>query len=148
MKRQEYGSVTEVLVHMQIVGITGLRESFIRAGESGLTEKESILDFILTELERTNYIPQESIEEYKKTLWREFNRSRGEDIREFYSEIDVVVRGEAGAERDSFVEMLFSVFADYELKPVVTFHPPEEIGPNPQLVIDDELFIKGVPSKK
>lgn len=148
MRKQEYGSVTEVLVHMQIVGLTGLREAFSKVEESGLTVEKEILDLILGELDRKNYIPEASLEEYRKTLWREFKRSRGEDIRDLYSEIDVVVKGEAGAERAGFVEMMISVFADYELKPLIAYSPPDNRGPNPQLVIDDELVIKGLPSKK
>jgi hypothetical protein len=82
-------------------------------------------------------------DDYRHTLWREFMRHRGEDIRELYSEIDVIVRGEQGDELDHFLRALRIAFGEHELKPAVTMEPPDPAGQNPQLVIDGEIVLAG-----
>jgi len=74
-------------------------------------------------------------------------RHRGEDFTDFYSEVEVVVRGEAGAERDRFVEVLAEVFADFELRPVFTFEPAADDGVQPVLVAEDNTIVRGLQTR-
>jgi len=53
------------------------------------------------------------------------------------------VRGSPGQVRDRFVDNLSMVFSEFELKPVVRFAPPDEKGPHPKLLIDDETIAAG-----
>jgi hypothetical protein len=148
MHARGHQSVTKVLIGLQQVGVVGLREALKDADASGLTERKAIVDRITEALAPHNYIPASAVEPYRQAVWREFLRHRGEDFRHVYSEIDVVVRGVPGDERDRFVETLVSVFGDFELKPRIAFAPPEAEGPYPQLLICDEPIVKGFLNRK
>ena len=100
---------------------------------------------MMESLSELNYIPDSHEEEYRRAVWREYLRSRGEDYREFLSEIQVVVRGEA---REDFVADLEAVFAEHDLKPVVSPEPAEPGAPSPELVIDGETVIAGPTSRQ
>jgi hypothetical protein len=148
MHSRGYQSVTKVLIGLQQVGVVGLREAFKNTDASGLTEREAIVDLIMEALAHHNYIPASEVESYRQAVWRELLRYRGEDFRHVYSEVDVVVRGVPGDERDRFVETLASVFGDFELKPRIVFAPPDAEGPHPQLLIFDEPIVKGCLNRK
>ena len=81
-------------------------------------------------------------------MWRELLRYRGQDIREFYSEIEVDVRGQAGADRDQFTETMTAVFGDFELRPLITFLPPADDDPTPELLIEEEPVVRGCVSRQ
>ena len=84
----------------------------------------------------------------RMALWREFNRFIGEDIRPYFSPINVVIKGDPGRERDDFEHILGRVFAEFELRPVIT-HKPGILGePSPQLIIDEHTIIQGAATFK
>ena len=139
--------VPQILVGVNRVGIVGLRDALARAAESGLTEREEIVDFLLEALAADNYMPASRTDDFRIAVWREYLRFREEDFSEFFSEIDVTVAGEAGDERDGFLEMLNAIFTEFELRPVVAFAPPGGDGPDPQLIIDDEIIVRGLQSR-
>jgi len=139
--------VPQILVGVNRVGIVGLRDALAIAAESELTEREEIVDFLLEALAADNYIPANRTDDFRIAVWREYLRSREEDFSAFFSEIDVTVVGEAGDERDGFLEMLNAIFTEFELRPVVAFTPPGEDGPDPQLIIDDEVIVRGLQSR-
>ena len=139
--------VTKLLVGLHLVGVVELREAFADAEQSGLTEREALLDHMLKYLAPKNYFPPPLTNPLRRALWREFLRSRGEDFREYFSEIDVTVRAPAGTPRDRFEEVLCSVFRELELKPLVAYAPPEEGAAGPQLVIGAEVIVGGLLSR-
>jgi hypothetical protein len=145
--RCQIPGVPQILVGVNRVGIVGLREALARVAESGLTGREEIVDALLEDLAGDNYIPAGRRDDFRIALWREYLRSRNEDFRAFFSEIDVTVAGAAGPDRDEFLDMLHAVFNEFELRPVVTFAPPAEDGPNPQLIIDDDIIVRGLQSR-
>ncbi len=147
MHCKTYG-VTPVLVGLQGVGIVKLRPALEQTDASGLTDPEELLDYLLEQLAADNYIPDRQDEPYRRAIWREYLRYKKEDLTDFYSEIEITVRGEPGEERDAFVETTGSVFADHALKPLVTFEPPNEEGPNPELLIRDLSIISGKPTRR
>jgi hypothetical protein len=136
--------VVQVLIGLQRIGLAGLWEVIKEAEGSDLTEKEDLLDLMMGALSELNYIP-ESAKEYRRAVWREYLRSRGEDYQEFLSEIPVVVRGDA---TKGFVADLDVVFAEHDLKPVVFAEPAEPGAPSPELVIDGESVIAGPTSRQ
>jgi len=135
--------VTQVLVGLRRIGIVGLRESLKRVEADGVTERAEVVDLMLETLSRLNYIPSHVEDDYRQALWREYMRHLGEDIRDLYSEIDVVVRGEEGDELDRFLWALRLAFGEHELKPAVTMEPPDPGGRNPQMLIEGELVLAG-----
>jgi hypothetical protein len=136
-------SVTQVLVGLRRIGIVGLQESLREVEKAGATEREEVVDLMLGVLSEINYIPSHVLDEYRHALWREYMRHRGEDIRDLYSEIDVVVRGEPGEDLDRFQRALRLAFGEHELKPAVTLESPAPKGRNPQLVIEGEVVLAG-----
>lgn len=135
--------VAKILIGLHEVGIVGLHEALKEAEESNLGEREEILDRLMDRLSAENYIPESQADGYRTAVWREFLRRRGEDFRDFYSEVEVVVRGEPGEERDRFVATLTSVFGDFELKPVVAYAPPTGDEVTPELVVRDHTIVQG-----
>lgn len=141
MKFKSAGTI-QVLVGLKRVGIVGLREALNKAARSGLTGRDAVIDLLMDTLDADNYFPEHD-EDYRAALWREYLRYRGDDIRPFFSQIDVTVRGDEDKERDRFVETVESVFAEFELKPVVAYAPAGADGPNPQLAVFGETIVKG-----
>jgi len=141
MKFKSVGT-DQVLVGLNRVGIVGLTDALKKAAQSGLTGRTAVTEMLMATLEADNYIPKND-DEYRAALWREYLRYTGGDIRPFFSEINVTVRGAEGKERDEFVEAVESVFAEFELKPVVAYVAAGDDGPNPQLVVFDETIVMG-----
>lgn len=148
MKCGKPANVSAVLVGLHQVGIVGLRDVLKAAAESDLVDRDAVLDFIVQSLKGDNYIPKKQIEEYRRTIWREYLRYRGQDFRGFYSEIDVAVHGHEGTERDQFVKMLISVLGDFELVPRIDSieSPPDDA--TSELVIDGEVVVRGCTSRR
>ena len=144
MRARDY-SVVQVLVGTSRVGLVGLRACQQRADESGLENRQALLDFMMEDLAHSNYIPEGRLEEYRSAVWREYLRHRGEDFTEFYSEIPVTLRGGADQERARLAEMITAALADHELRPAVTWAPPlgEDLV---QLEIDGVKVVCGLPT--
>jgi hypothetical protein len=143
MKFGKPANLSLILVGLNKVGIVGLRDAIRKANNAGLTEREETVDHIMQLLSNENYIPDPQDAEYRQTIWREFLRHRGENIRPFYSEIEVTVRGKAGPERDRFVQTLTSVLNEFELQPSITYLPPSDPDAALELMIDDESVVRG-----
>jgi len=143
VRSKDHG-VSQVLVGLHRVGIVGLQHALRLAESSETTEREAIVDLMIASLEAENYIPDQQRAEYRVALWREFLRHRGEDLSEFYSTVDVTVRGDCDDTRERFVAMTQEVLSEFELRARVDFAPPGVDGPNPQLWIDEHAVVKGM----
>lgn len=139
--------VNTVLVGLHSIGMVKLKNALEKAANSGLTGRDEIVDLLIETLDKDNYIPDPGNEDFRISMWREYLRFMGEDFSSFYSEIEVTVLGEPGNDREMFVDRMESVFADFELRPCVTFAPPGEEGRNPQLVINGDVIVRGILSR-
>jgi len=133
---------TPVLVGLERVGLLGLDRAIAAARESGLVEREELVDRMMAVLREQNYVPAKAVPEYRRAVWREYERSRGADISHLYSEIPVEVRA-SGAEAESFLDLLRRIFAAHELQPIVSLEPLAPGDRGPQLRIDDEVVVDG-----
>ncbi len=140
--------VTPVLVGLQGVGVVNLTPALTKTAASDLTEREEIIDHLLELLSADNYIPNRQDEPYRRAIYREYLRHQQQDYSEYLNEVDVIVRGAPGDDRDAFVEATISVFRAHDLKPSFTFEPPNEEGRNPELLIRDMPIIAGKPTRK
>jgi hypothetical protein len=140
--------VAQILVGLHRVGLVGLRQACEKVAAAGLAEREEIVDRLLVELAADNFIPESQEEAYRTSLWREYLRFSGKAFSEFFSEIEVTVRGEPGEDRDRLAVLCESVFAEFELRPVLELKGADEEGPDPQLVIGGETVVRGLPSRK
>jgi hypothetical protein len=139
--------ISQVLIGLDRIGVVGLAEAMKKAVASGLQNREAITTLLFETLAADNYIPTRQIEAFRTALWREYLRYNQQDFSEFYSEVEVVVRGDPGEELDRFVQTAHSVFADFELRPLIQLEPPDHAGPNPQLVVRNETIVRGVISR-
>lgn len=144
MRARSY-SVVQVLVGTSRVGLVGLRACQRRADESGLENREALLDFMMEDLARSNFIPEGRLDDYRAAVWREYLRRRGEDFSEFYSEVPVTIRGGADQERARLAEMIAAVLAEHELRPAITRVPAsgEDLV---RLEIDGAEVVCGLPT--
>jgi hypothetical protein len=141
-------AVSQVLVGLHRVGIVGLNQACEKASGAGLVGRQEIVDFLVAELAADNFIPNGQEEAYRIAIWREYLRFLGEDFSEFFSEIEVTIRGEPGENRDRLVDLFISVLAEFELKPAVEFATADETNSGPQVVIDGETVARGLPSRR
>ena len=139
--------ISQILIGLYRVGVSGLADALKTATESGLSDRDAILNLLIETLSAGNYIPEGQIEAYRTALWREYLRYNKKDFSAFFSEASVVVRGEPGEELDRFLRMTSSVFADFELKPVIRFEPPDRNGPNPQVIVGEDVIVRGMPDR-
>jgi hypothetical protein len=144
---KDYG-VTQIMVGLHRVGIVGLHKAIQKIKDTDLSDREEIVDMLMATLAADNYIPRSQLEEMRIAVWREFLRSRGEDIEEFFSEVSVTVCGDAGEERDRFVELTREVLISFELRPSIEYGEALPDGPNPQLVIGEHAVVQGLKSRE
>ena len=143
MVRCKSFSSSTVLVELHRIGIVGLRKALEETDNSGLDDQKAKLDHLIKLLSVDNFIPRSKIKSYQTTLWREYLRYKGENFSDYYSDVCVTIRGEEDEVPDRFVKTLRSVFAYYELNPVITYAPPSSRGNNPQLVIEGNTIVEG-----
>jgi hypothetical protein len=139
--------VTPVMIGLHRIGVVGLDKALQQVDQAGLEGREAELARLMEILAADNYIPESQREAFRTAIRRELLRHRGEDFSDFFSPAEVIVRGDPGEERDRFVAMLESVFADFELRPVVTFAPAPRDGPGPELAIGDHAIVSGAVSR-
>ncbi|MCP4895365.1 MAG: hypothetical protein GY906_00185 [bacterium] len=144
-----YG-VTQVLVGLHRVGVVGLRQALGEINSLGLVERDLIVDNLLDRLSEDNLIPNHMIDDYRVTLWREYLRPKGHDLSEFYSQVEVTLRCRPNDNQSDFVEKLTSVFADFELRPIITTATTDSDfeGPSPQLLYGDHMIVQGQKSRE
>jgi len=136
------------MVGLHRVGIVGLRQACAKVAAIGLEARHQIVDALLEELATENFIPHDQLDEYRTALWREYLRSVGRDFSEFFSQIEITVRGEPGEDRGRLVQLCTSVLAEFELRPIVALASAGDDGPNPQLVIGGATVTRGLPTRK
>ena len=147
MRCSNTGSDT-ILVGLHRVGLVGLRTALESIERAALADRDAIVDRLIETLGTDNYIPDSQVEPFRLAIWREYLRHKGEDIRPFFSEIEVTVVGEPGSDRDEFVGTMRSVLGDFELKPVIEFAPAIRDETEPRLVINDETIVRGLQSRR
>jgi hypothetical protein len=139
--------VSQVLVGLHRVGVVGLRKAIQEVEGARIADREQILDILIESLRKENYLPDSQVVDFRTALWREVLRYRGEDFSEYFSQVEVTVRGEAGEDRDRFVDLLRSVFADFELRPVFIFAERADDGVHPLLAAGDQIIVRGLQTR-
>ena len=140
--------VAQIMIGLHRVGIVGLQQALKDLDEEGLRDRPEILSFLLDRLAKENYIPDTETEAYECALWREVLRHRGEDFSEFFPTVEVTVSGDGDRIREQFVELIQSVFAEFELRPVVSFADRIDAGGQPVLTFGDHEILRGLRSRQ
>jgi hypothetical protein len=140
---ERYGSVTKILVGLHQIGVVGLWDILKKADGWEIGDPEALIDRVMAEIAEHNYVPESQAENYRRAVWREYLRRKGEDISPYFSELEVTVRGEDGPVLERFTAILRSVLAEFELQPLITFAAAEPGVPAPALIIDDDVIVTG-----
>lgn len=144
---QAFG-VAQVMIGLHRVGIVGLQQALKDLEARSLRDREEVLAFLLERLACENYIPDSETEAYELALWREVLRSRGEDFSEYFSTVEVTVWGDEGEIRGRFVDLIRSVFAEFELRPTVSLADRVDDGRQPVLTHGDHEILRGLQNRQ
>jgi hypothetical protein len=131
-------------VGLHRVGVVGLRQALQALEEREIEDRAEAVEFLLGVLAEDNYVPQAMEEDYRVALWREVLRGRGQDFSAYYSPVEVTVRAPSGRPGEEFAARVVSVFADFELRPVISWAEPEDATAQPELLIGDEVVVRGL----
>jgi hypothetical protein len=123
--------------------VVGLPAALRRADEAALDDREAVLDLMMDDLARDNFIPEAMRDAFRTALWREVLRARGEDFSAFLSAVDVTIAASPGADRDRLAALLTEVLAHFELRPVFTFAAPAPDAPEPELLVAGQTVATG-----
>jgi hypothetical protein len=142
-------NVMTILIGLHQIGIVGLHDALKAEldGGSGVDPgaREAIVDRVIARVAEDNYLPESQREALRIAIWREYLRLAGEDLRPYFSEVEVRVRAADDDRRERFVETLTGVFAEFELRPVITDAEPESPDAEPELLLDDdEVVVRGL----
>jgi hypothetical protein len=74
--------ITQIQVDGSRIGFTGLEEAFQRLARQDPASPEVMQRELLRQVAAKNYIPPGREESYRRALWREFRRFRGEEVEE------------------------------------------------------------------
>ncbi len=135
--------VSQVLVGLYRVGVVNLRQALEAADATGLDDPARLLDLMVARLRADNFIPESMTAAFRTAVWREYLRHRGEDFSAFYSEVPVGVRARPGPERDQLLELLASVLARLELRPLVSVAEADPGGEEAEVRIGDHTRLRG-----
>lgn len=112
--------VSQILVGLHRVGMVGLSEALRSVDTADPGRREEILDQLVDQLRAENFIPASELEPYRRAIWRELLRLHGQDLSDWFSEVEVMVHAEPGDDRDRLEQLLRAVLAELELAPVFT----------------------------
>ncbi len=136
------------MIGLHRVGIVGLKQALKELEAKDLGDRNEVLAFLLERLAGENYIPGSETEAYEFALWREVLRHRGDDFSEFFSTVEVTVSGDDSEIRDRFVDLIRSVFAEFELQPTIAFADRVDNGRQPVLTHGDHEILRGLQSRQ
>lgn len=149
--------VTQIKVAGYKVGLVGLLDAFEQVRQLGLGDSESCQEELLRRIQAENYVAQGAEEDYKRALWRHYQRWMGEPVEEDEETAGLSIRvlgpGCYACDRlmEDIRELLASSGVPAELEHVRDPSRIAEYGllATPVLVVNGEVRSSGKrPSKK
>lgn len=74
------GKITQIRVGKNLIGLRGLEEVFREVGQQSWESDEAAQDELFRRVAAQNYLPPTSRPQYRRALWREFCRLKGEEV--------------------------------------------------------------------
>ena len=135
------------------VGLIGIDMALHRVLRDHSLPTASAAEQVFAEIEKKNYIPSASVDDYKKAIRDELALLRGEKQRR-QEELVIRVLGHGCVSCNSLQKMAIEIVSDMGIAAdVFQVHDPDEIGRfgvvnSPALVINDDLKCEGrMPSR-
>jgi len=142
--------ITQVQVGKNRIGLRGLEEIFQALRGRRWDSPEEAQEELLSQVAARNYIPAGSRAAYKKALWREFRRFRGEAVEpEAPAGLEITLLGLGCAACQGFYQMVVDTLAAKGLEAGVNYvtHPAilQDYGvrPLPALLINGRVVAAG-----
>ena len=135
------------------VGLIGLDVALGKALASKDMEVGQVVDLLMEEVKRENYIPDSAMEQYREALHREYLRLKeGSDSE--HRELSIKILGKACSTCNKLNTMAFDVLQEMGIAAdIKLIHDPDEIYRHgvlvtPALIINDEVVSAGkLPSR-
>jgi hypothetical protein len=148
------GDITFVRIGKNLIGLKGLPEIFQELTDSAGESPEADQEELLRRVSRANYIPSGSRDDYRRALWREFQRFRGEaEAKEAGAGLEIKVLGLGCSGCRQFYQQVMEVLAahavvadlQYITEPALL--KDYEVRSFPALVVNGRLVLAGqIPS--
>ena len=142
--------ITFVRIGKNLVGLRGLPEIFQELSSRAFESPEAAQEELFRRAAGANYIPPGSREDYRRALWREFHRFRGEAEEEEANagvEIKVLGLGCSGCQQfyQQVVDILaaHAVEADLQYITAPALLKDYEVRSFPALMINGRLVLAG-----
>jgi hypothetical protein len=146
--------ITQVQVGKNRIGLRGLEAVFLALRGRQWTSPEEAQEELMSRVAAENYLPPGSRAAYKKALWREFRRFRGEAVEEEApGALEVTVLGLGCAACQGFYQMVVDTLAAMGLEAGLNYVTDPAIlkdygvRPLPALLVNGRVAAAGrVPS--
>ena len=142
--------ITQVRIGKNLIGLKGLTEIFDELSSRSWESPEAAQEELLRRAAGANYIPPGSRDDYRRTLWREFLRFRGEAAAAEATaglEIKVLGLGCSGCQQfyQQVVDILAAraIIADLQYITAPALLTDYEVRSFPALIINGRLVLAG-----
>jgi hypothetical protein len=142
--------ITQVRIGKNLVGLRGLPEVFKELSSRSWESTAAAQEELLRRAAGCNYIPSGSRDDYRRALWREFRRFRGEAVEAEAAaglEIKVLGLGCSGCQKfyQQVVEILAAraMIADLQYITAPALLKDYDVRSFPALVINGRLVLAG-----
>ena len=142
--------ITQVRIGKSCIGLKGLPEIFEELSSRPLESPEAAQEELLRRAAGVNYIPSGCRDDYRRALWREFQRFRGEAVEAEGAaglEIKVLGLGCSGCQQfyQQVVDILaaHAIIADLQYITAPALLKDYEVRSFPALVINGRVVLAG-----
>jgi hypothetical protein len=142
--------ITQVRIGKSLIGLKGLPEIFEELSSRPFESPDAAQEELLRRAAGVNYIPSGSRDDYRRALWREFHRFRGEAVEAEAAaglEIKVLGLGCSGCQNfyQQVVDILavHAIIADLQFITAPALLKDYDVQSFPALVINGRVVLAG-----
>jgi hypothetical protein len=142
--------ITQVRIGKNLIGLRGLAEIFQELSSRSWESPEAAQEELLRRAGGANYIPPGSRDDYRRALWREFHRFRGEaEEEEANAGLEIKVLGLGCSGCRQFYQQVVDILATHAIEADLQYITAPallkdyEVRSFPALVINGRLVLAG-----
>jgi hypothetical protein len=142
--------IIQVRIGQNLIGLQGLEEIFQELAARSWESVEQGQEEVFSRVAARNYIPRGAEPEYRRAVWREFCRCRGEEVEAAapaWLEIQILGLGCMGCQH--FYQQVMNILAAKDIKAGVQYITDPQLLKNydvrafPALIINNRLILAG-----
>ena len=142
--------ITQIRIGKNLIGLRGLPEIFQELSSRSWESPESAQDELLRRAAGANYIPPGSRDDYRRALWREFHRLRGEAAEaEATAGLEIKVLGLGCSGCQQFYQQVVDILAAHAIEADLQYITAPallkdyDVRSFPALIINGRLVLAG-----